>query len=611
MEEEPMALPEPLNMLSPEENDLLTTFLEPARFAENECIFRASDPGDGCYIIDEGTVRIELPQPELDSEGVLFYLEPGALLGELSLLDRLPRSASAWAETAVAARKLPAAGVDELLARHPRLGAAVMHALGRDAALKLRRSTAQLAEHLFEGRGATDPEVEEMVARARAAQAAIADWPEERIDGLLIALAEAVAARNEELATATVRETKLGNVADKVVKNYVASMGVLQSLVGRPASGELRTDAERGVTEIAAPAGVIFGLVPVTNPVATTIFKTLVALKGRNALILSPHRACLGVGNATGEIIREVLEAHGAPGDLVQTIRARGSRRKTARFMNHPGVSLVLATGGPGIVEVAYSSGTPAIGVGPGNAPTWVCADADLAAAAAAIVASKSFDNGLICGSEHNLVVDAAVRDAFVAALEGAGAAVLSAPEAARFTAAVVDPEGHGFRPQIIGQSAATIAGFLKIAREAPIQLIVVPADPDFTSPYTGEKMAPVLSLFTVAEEEEGLALCRKLLEHHGTGHTAIIHSADPARITRYGRAMPASRILVNSPGSQGVCGATTGLTPSFTLGCGTFGRNSTTDNVTYTNLLNIKRLAHYVAPAPAAGAGGAATGLD
>lgn len=596
-----MSLPEPLDALSADDHAILATYLTPVRFEEGSCLFRAGEPGDGCYVIDEGTVRLELPRPELDTDGILGYMEPGTLLGEIAMLDRQPRSASAWAETTVAARKFSANVIEELSRAHPQIAFAVLHALGRDAALKLRRSTDRLSEHLFEEHGGGDPEVETMVRRAQAAQAAIVDWPEERIDALLTAVAGAFAARNEELSIATVKETKIGNVPDKVAKNHMASLGVLQSLLGRPGNGPLDTAVGPGVVELAAPVGVIFGLVPVTNPVATTIFKALIALKGRNALILSPHRACLGVGNATGDLIRETLVAQGAPADLVQTIRARGSRKKTGRFMNHPGVGLILATGGPGMVAAAYASGTPAIGVGPGNTPTWVCADADLAAAAASVVVSKSFDNGLICGSEHNLVVDAAVHDDFVAALVAAGAAVLSPREAAGFAAAVVDPETHGFRPQIIGQSAANIAAFLKIARDYPIKVIVVPGEPDFASPFTGEKMAPVLSLFTVSGDEEALNLCRKLLEHHGTGHTAIIHSTDQERIARYGRLMPASRILANSPGAQGVCGATTGLLPSFTLGCGTFGGTSTTDNVTYTNLLNIKRLAHFVPPAETA----------
>ncbi|HET8627581.1 MAG TPA: aldehyde dehydrogenase family protein [Thermomicrobiales bacterium] len=597
-----MPFPPPLDTLTDAESALLNRYTERLTFPAGERIFRAGSPADGCYIIEEGRIRLELERPgidsdSLDSDNILGYLEPGELLGELSLLDRGTRSASACADTAVTARYLPAAALEELCAREPHLGLAIVRALGRDAALKLRATTARLAEYLLPE--AHDPAVDACVARARAAQRAIEDWPEERIDGLLRAVAETVAARAEDLAAAAVRETHLGNVPDKVTKIQVASLGVLGALTGQPASGPLGTDAARGVTEIASPMGVVFGIIPVTNPVATAVYKALICLKARNAVILSFHHACLGVGNATGELIRETLERHGAPGDLVQWIRARSTRAQTGQFMGHPGVALILATGGAGLVKAAYSSGTPAIGVGPGNAPALVCADADPDAAAQAVVLSKSFDNGLICGAEHNLVVVEAIRDRFVAALERAGAAVLSPTEAARFAGAVVE-EGRTFRPQIIGQDAARIAAALGIERDHPIRLIVVPAEVDFASPFAGEKIAPVLSLFAVPDEGAGFALSRRLLEHQGAGHTAVIHSGSPATIERFGLAMPASRILANSPAVQGVCGVTSGLEPAFTLGCGTFGGNSTTDNVTYRNLLNIKRLAHYREPATA-----------
>lgn len=592
-----LSLPEPLDQLSDEERATLSRYMEEARFAEGECIFRMGATGDGCFIIDEGHVRLEVEFPELDTESVLGYLDPGMILGELSLLDGQPRSASAYAETAVVARRLSTAVIDTLCAERPAIGVAVIRALGRGAARKLRETNVRLAEHIESG--SADPEVDEMVARAQAAQREIETWPEERIDALLAGVAQAVVARAEELAILTVQETKLGNVRDKVTKNQMASLGVLQSLVGRPGIGPTHDDAARRVTEIASPAGVVFGIVPMTNPVATAIFKTLISVKARNALILSFQRACLKVGNTTGEVIREALVAGGAPADLVQWVKDRSSRKKTTRFMAHDGVSLILATGGAGMVKAAYSSGTPALGVGPGNTPTLIAADAHLGGAAQAIVASKSFDNGLICGAEHNLVAIESIIPPLREALEAAGAAVLTADEAASFTAQAIRPDGHGFRRNIVGQSAASIAQALGIARSYPIQVIVVPATVDFESPYSREKMTPVLSLFAVRDVDAGIALCRDLLAHEGAGHTSIIHSTDPALIARFGAEMPTSRILVNSPGVHGVSGLTSGLAPSFTLGCGLWGGNSTTDNVTYTNLRNIKRLAHYIEPVP------------
>lgn len=365
---------------------------------------------------------------------------------------------------------------------------------------------------------------------------------------------------------------------------------------GGVGSGVIGTD-DRGVTEIAAPVGVVFALIPVTNPVATAVFKVLSALKTRNSIIMSMHRVCLGLADDVGVIAHEVLARHGLPTDLVLWVRQRAGRTKTAQMMRHPDVSLVLATGGPGMVRAAYSSGTPALGVGSGNAPAWVAADADLAQAAAAIVASKSFDNGLICGAEHNLVVDRAVRDGLVAALEQAGAAVLDADEGERFLKAALVEGGQGWRPEVFGQAAATLTQVVGITREHQIRLIVFETAPDLGSAVTAEKMSPFLSMFIVDGDDEAIDLSRRLLGKMGAGHTAIVHATSPARVARFGAEVPASRILVNGPGSQGVCGLTSGLKPSLTLGCGTFGGNSTTDNVTFENLRNVKRLAPFVEP--------------
>jgi acyl-CoA reductase-like NAD-dependent aldehyde dehydrogenase len=245
------------------------------------------------------------------------------------------------------------------------------------------------------------------------------------------------------------------------------------------------------------------------------------------------------------------------------------------------------------MVKAAYSSGTPAIGVGAGNAPVWICADADLPAAAHMIIQSKSFDNGVICGSENNLVVDASVRQAFLRRLEAYGAAILTPDEKSRFIAQVFDLE-HGYlKRSMVGKSAHFIAQSSGIRGKYDIRLIIIPATLDeLPGPCGREKLAPILSLFTVEGESEGLRICKQLLSNQGCGHVAIIHTQSQDLAERFGLEMPASRILVNASGAQGCAGIGTGLTPSLTLGCGTFGGSSTTDNVNYTHLLNIKRLA-------------------
>jgi acetaldehyde dehydrogenase/alcohol dehydrogenase len=600
-----MELPKSLaDVLAPVERGILIGALETMRFAAGACIFRAGDAADGCYLIEQGEVRLELgSQEHVDTERVLGYLTAGWLLGEMALLDDMPRSASAFADTDVVAYRLSPAKLAEIGGDYPQINAAIFRALGRDASLKLRKSNERVAEHMAAAED--DPEIDRMVAAAAEAQRAFESWDEARVDALLLALAQAVAANAETLATATVKETKIGNIADKTVKNMHASLGVFQTLAGKPGIGPVGGNAERGITEIAGPAGVVFAIVPVTNPVATAIFKTLISLKARCAVILSFHHACVGVGNAVCEIMTTVLAQHQAPAELMQWVRKRTSRAKTAKFMSHDGVSLVLATGGAGMVTAAYRSGTPALGVGPGNAPCYVAADADIETAAFGIVSSKPYDNGLICGAEHNLVVDEAVRDAFVAALERHGAAVLNAEEAKRFAAAAIRPNGLDFVGRVIGQPAKAIADGAGISRAYPIKLIVVPVPVDSVeqgSPLAKEKLAPFLSLFVVRGEEDGFALCKRILAGQGAGHTAVIHTGSAERVDRFGLAMPASRIIVNGPAVQGVSGVTSGLIPSYVLGCGTWGGNSTTDNVSYRNLQNIKRLARFLPPAPGFG---------
>jgi acetaldehyde dehydrogenase/alcohol dehydrogenase len=595
-----MRLPKFLSdALTAAEQGILNGAMETIRFSAGTCIFRTGMSGDGCYVIAQGDVRLELENlRHIDTECVLGYLKAGSLLGEMSLLDELPRSVSAFAETDVVARRLSAVALRNISASHPQIGVALFRALGRDVSLKLRRSNDRIAE--LSSAMPDDPEVDQMVVLAGEAQRQFETWTEHRVDALLQAVAQAVARNAESLAVATVQETRIGNVADKTCKNLHASLDVYRSLAGKIGAGVICRDLERHVTEIASPAGVVFAILPITNPVATAVFKTLISLKARCGIILSFHRACLGVGGAVCDIMERVLTEHEAPANLMQWVRSRSSRNKTAKFMGHPGISLILATGSLGLVKAAYRSGPPALGVGPGNTPVYIAADAEIEGVARCIISSKPYDNGLICGAEHNLVVEAEVRDALVAALEQHGAAVLNPDEAKQFAAQALRPDGRSFIDLIIGQDAKTIAAAVGILRSGFIKLIVVPVPIDAVedgSPFAREKLAPLLSLFTVRGNDDGFALCRRILATEGAGHTAIIHTQSRERADQFGLAMPAGRILVNTPGVQGICGITTGLTPSYTLGCGTWGGNSTTDNVSYRNLQNIKRLANFIAP--------------
>jgi len=607
------SLPPPFDRLTTDDAAALTERAVPVEFAAGSCIFEAGAIGDCCFVIDSGVVRIdvdrrELPSDsEIDDETALAYVEAGELLGELALLDQLPRSASAHADTDVRARRIDATVLDEFTRARPVLAVTLYSALGKAAALRLRRLTDRLAAPVLvqepdakEG----DSDVDDTVARAAAAQGSFVGWGEDAIDELLLSMATAVADHAEELARANVEEAGFGSVESKIAKIRMLSLGVCSFLAGRRAAGVVATDPGLGLTELAAPVGVVFGLGPVTNPVSTFVFKALICVKSRNALILSPHHMARNVSLRVEELLRGALEAHGAPADLIQCVRSRASRAKTVQFMEHPDVALVLATGGRKMVKVAYSSGTPTIGVGPGNAPALVCADADLPSTLGKILLSKTFDNGVLCGSENNLVVVDAIYDAFVAEAERQGAAVLSPEEAAALSAHLVNPETNRIRGDVLGQPVSFVAEIGGIKRTFPIELVIVPSSdigPD--NPYAHEKLAPLLSLFRVADEEAGIIACQRLLAVAGAGHTASIHTSDEATISRFAEQIPASRILVNSPASHGIIGMTTGLIPSATLGCGTYGGTSTTDNVTYTHLLNIKRLARYLPEKAAASA--------
>lgn len=578
-----------LSLLTPDQRAALDASMNRIHYAAGSVIFRAGDPGDRCFFVDEGIVRLELPHPEVDADLVLAYVEPGELLGELSILDQQQRSVTAYAHRATDCRVLTRTALEDLCNADPLLGMTLMTGLGRQAAARLRETNVRFAADALEAR--KDPQVERQVRRAEEAQEAFVDWPEARVDTLLRGLAALMSAEARAFAEETVRETALGNVEDKVHKNILACEGILPLLEGKIAHGEIGRDGD--VVEIASPIGVVFAILPITNPVAAAIFKMLVCIKTRNAVILSFHRAAARVGARAAGLAREALRAYGAPEDLVQVVEGRSSRRQTQQFMRHPKVSLILATGGPDMVKAAYSSGTPALGVGAGNAPVWICPDTDPDRAARYILQSKTYDNGIICGSEHNLVVDRAIVGPLVKALERHGAAVLDAEETQRALSALTVPGTGQLRRPVLGQPGERLAEVARITRPYPIRLLVLPVGFErLGTPLAQEKLAPMLSLFTVDGDDQGINVCLRILTGQGAGHTAVIHTEDEGRIRRFGLCIPAGRLLVNTPATHGMLGVTTGLPLSFMLGCGTFGGNTTTDAINYRHLLNIKRLA-------------------
>jgi acyl-CoA reductase-like NAD-dependent aldehyde dehydrogenase len=580
-------------MLTDEQKSRAETYLEPFELKESEYLYRAGDQADIGYLIDEGELRLELDTEELDAERVLEIVPEGVFIGEGGLLGIHQHAVNAIAGTTVRGRSLSHEAMQRMESDDPVLAARLYQGLGKAAMTKLLAAVSHITEHRFANHGHT-PEIDDMVRRARKAQQAFVGWSEKRVDDLLYALCEPIIANAVTLAEDAVAETHMGNVRDKTLKHINAALGVYQHIVGKPGSGAVRSRTSSNVIEVSDAMGVIFGLVPATNPVSTACFKALISIKSRNAIILSPNRIGSKVVVKTVDMLREVLRAHGAPEDLVQVVRERQSRQTTAMFMHHKGVDLVLATGGSSMVRAAYSSGTPAIGVGPGNAPCVIASDADIDHAAQSIVKSKSFDNGVICGAEHNLVCVDRNYDAFVAALERHGAAVLTPEETDQFVAKGLSTGVLGRR--IVAQDPDAIAAHVGVKRSYPIRLIVVPStEVSEHNPMAREKTAPVLSLFRVAEDAAALAVSEQLLAIDGTGHTAMIHTKSKKLANEFASRMRASRILVNSPGTQGIMGACTGLTPSFTLGCGTYGGTSTTDNVSFQHLVNVKRIAWYL----------------
>ena len=397
--------------------------------------------------------------------------------------------------------------------------------LSRTAAAKARVFPGDREEAI--GEDEPDPAVDALVARSAAAQESIAGWPEGNIDGLITALAAQIAGHADELAAAAVAETGIGCVPDKAVKNRFASLDVAQSLIGKPGVGVVGHSEREALTEIAEPMGVILGLIPVTNPVATLVFNALICLKARDALIVSCHRDAADVGARTVGLLRQVLRRHAAPANLVQRSPRRPGRRATVALMRHPGISMILATGGTAMVKAAYSSGTPAIGVGPGNAPAWICPDADVEAAAQMVVASKAFDHGIICGSENNLVVDRSVRESFAGALRRAGAAVLSPADCDRLASAAFDHRDGRLRRTVLGQAATSIAAQAGIEVPAGTRLLVAPVPRQAVpGPYGREKLAPLLSLFTA----DGAATASGCASRSSaTAAAAIRRSSTPA----------------------------------------------------------------------------------
>jgi acetaldehyde dehydrogenase (acetylating) len=446
-------------------------------------------------------------------------------------------------------------------------------------------------------------EARALARAARQAQPVLAEFSQEQIDRIVTAMATAVTAQAEALATLAVEETGYGVVADKVQKNLFSSRQVYEFIAPMKTVGVVNRIEEKKVVEIAEPFGVVAAIVPSTNPTSTAIYKVLIALKARCPIVISPHPSAARCITRTVEIMAEAAAAAGAPPGSIgwmTTVTLEG----TQELMKHRDVAVILATGGLGLVRAAYSAGKPAYGVGPGNAPCYIERTADLEKAARDIVTGKTFDHGVLCSSPNSVVVDESVAEESRRLFQAQGAYFMNDHEIDALAKKLVTPQRLP-NPALVGRSAAHIAQQVGITVPAGTRALIAPltgVGRDY--PLSIEKLCPVLSWYVVKDWREGCERCIQILRYGGMGHTMSIHSKNEDVILQFGLKKPAFRICVNTPTTHGSIGLTTGLDPAMTLGCGGPGGNITSDNISPKHLLNIKRLAYEIRPAVPSSAG-------
>ncbi|MET8154294.1 bifunctional acetaldehyde-CoA/alcohol dehydrogenase [Actinoplanes sp. NPDC049668] len=437
---------------------------------------------------------------------------------------------------------------------------------------------------------------------AAAGLKALADYDaldQEQIDHIVKKASVAALDQHAALARLAVEETGRGIFEDKAVKNIFACEHVTHSMAKLRTVGVISEDDITGITEIADPVGVIAGITPTTNPTSTAIFKALLALKTRNPIVFAFHPAAQQCSVAAARVVRDAAIAAGAPENCIQWID-QPSVEATTALMHHSGIATILATGGNNMVKAAYSAGKPALGVGAGNVPAWIEASAKLPRAVNDIVLSKSFDNGMVCASEQAAILDDTIYDAALAEFRGLGAYLVTEDEKRKLEEFVFGTAAFGkscsgarLNHDVVGMSPAWIAehaGF-SVPPNTSVLLAEV-GEVGENEPLTREKLCPILAVLRVGSREEGLRAATEMVEFHGLGHSAVIHTEDPELVVEFGKRVRAVRVIWNSPASQGGIGDMyNAFLPSLTLGCGSYGGNSVSDNVSAVNLINIKRI--------------------
>jgi len=435
--------------------------------------------------------------------------------------------------------------------------------------------------------------LEGLVVQARRAAAAFTQYTQEDVDRIVKPMVVAGLEQAQYLARLAVEETGLGVLEDKALKNMVATEFVYNYVKDKPTVGTIREFAERGIVEVAEPIGVIFSLTPITNPTATVLFKCIMAIKTRNAVIFSPHPNAWRCCFEAVKIMYETALKHGAPEGVFTCLESHGLQ-ENAYLMKHKDIGLIDATGGPGVVKAAYSSGKPALGVGPGNTPVYLEKTADLNMAVVDIITSKTFDNGTICASEQTVVIDDEIYDSVLKKFADLGAHICDESETRLLERAVIDPQTGFMQPVAVGQKAIDIAHRAGLAVKPHTKLLIAAIQgvgPEH--PLSVEKLFPVLSVYRAKSVDEALKVCVDVNHAGGVGHTAVVFSRNDEVVRRFSEVINAGRIIVNSPGSIGAFGGVyNDMVPTFSFGCGTAGGNSTTDNVNVYHYLNIKRVA-------------------
>ena len=436
--------------------------------------------------------------------------------------------------------------------------------------------------------------IDDLVKRAKIASQEYLKLDQKTVDNITKAMSMAGLEHHMELAKMAVEETGRGIYEDKIIKNMFATEYIYHSIKHEKTVGIIKENEEEGYVEIAEPVGIIAGVTPVTNPTSTTMFKSIISAKTRNVIIFGFHPSAQKCSSKAAEILRDAAVKAGAPKDCILWIE-EPSILATRLLMNHPGVNLILATGGTGMVKSAYSCGKPALGVGPGNVPCYIDKTAKLRTSVNDLVLSKAFDNGMICASEQAVLVDRDIYEEFEKLMKEDGCYFVSPEEKNKLQESMFEKTeeyGYKLKSHVPGQSPYTIAeeaGF-EVPEDTKV-LVVYEEGIGSEYPFSKEKLSPVLTYYIVENEEEGINKAEKLLEFGGLGHSAVIHSENKETILKFSEKMKAGRIIVNSPSTHGAIGDIYNTNmPSLTLGCGSFGGNSTTANVSSVNLINIKR---------------------